>query len=398
MNRCLPTFFIRSRHTVTALHQAVLICGLTLGVLAPMAIAQVTAPPKVPGGTTPVTSAPTTLPAPKPLKNEEKTSSSPTTAIIQSFVKDNVTRLTMEDADVATVARGDLVTAAMSPNPSTPSSVIYLDTYINALAREFSSALAKNVSLRTKLNIAIVVAKVADASKPILPATALQNLIVQMMQDPNEGVSLWGMKGAAAILTAPNQPAPNGVLLRLILPTIESHKLSGAITDEAYGALQDLNPQVIDILVKLYARRVGIYKTGAIPQDPAVEHHASAVLTVQASMWSKLTPADRVKVMNLIADLLSDSAKAMTGKVSVSDKEQLRTVISQTGAAVSVVADSLPDVSLHALALSLSKIGSNNTPPVAVVQMVEPIVKAIRTDFPQNGAAAGNIVPNVAKP
>ena len=399
MNRCLPTFWIQPRHTAVAIYRTAVICGLAVGVAVPVAMAQVTA---LPAGTVPAAPAglkpaPTTVPAPKMLSNSEKTSSTPTTALIVTFVKENVARLVGDDADVASVARGDLVTAAMSPNTLQPSSVIYLDTYINALAKELTPLLAKNLSMRAKLNIGIVAAKVADSSKPILPATALQSLIQTLLQDPNEGVALWGMKAAAAVLTAPNQTAPNGTLLRLILPTIESHKLSGAITQEAYGALQDLSPQVIDTLLKLYARRVGIYKTGTIPQDPTVERHASAVLTVQAGMWSKLTVADRLKVMNLIADLLSDSSKAMLGKVSVEEMEQLRLLLIQTGAAVSVVADGVPDVALHDQAIRLSKAGTN-TPPATMVQMVAPVVAAIRTDFPQTGAAAGNVVPSVAKP
>jgi len=403
MNRCLPTFWIQPRFMAVVFCRAVVIGGLSACVTAPVAMAQVTAPPANVTPTTPAAPTapaavkPTTVPAPKMLSNGEKTSSTPTTALIAAFVKDNVTRLAGDDADVASVARGDLVTAAMSPNTLQPSTVIYLDTYINALARELAPLMAKNLSMRTKLNIGIVVAKVADSSKSILPATALQGLIQTLLQDANEGVALWGMKAAAAVLTAPNQTAPNGTLLRLIIPTIESHKLSGAITQEAYGALQDSSPQVIDTLVKLYARRVGIYKTGAIPQEPAVERHASAVLTVQAGMWSKLTAADRLKVMNLIADLLSDSSKAMLGKVSVDEMEQLRLLLIQTGAAVSVVADGVPDVALHDQAIRLSKAGGT-TPPATMVQMVVPIVAAIRTDFPQTGAAVGNVVPVAAKP
>src|SRR6185437_14786933 len=101
------------------------------------------------------------------------------------------------------------------------------------------------------------------------------------------------------------------------------HKLSGPITDEAYAALQDPTPEVIGELIKLYEKRVALYKTG-IPEEPAAEARASTRLTVQEGMWPKLSVADQKKVMSLIAELLSGASKALGDKEQSANFDQLR--------------------------------------------------------------------------
>ncbi len=392
MNRCLPPFCIRSGPVATALYRGVVGCGLTLCFAAPVTMAQTAI---VPAGAVPAVPTTTAVVRPKQPILSEKTSLTPNTQDIVAFIKENVARLADDDAETVSNARGDLLAGSFSTS-NVPASVVYLDAYVGAVARELAALQAQKPSLRVKVNIGIVAAKVADNAKAILPATALQNVIKTLMQDPNDAVALWGMKAAAAVLTAPNQTTPNVALLRLILPTVDAHHLSGPITDEAYAALLDPSPPVIDTLINLYAKRVAVYKTGAIPQDPSVELRASAPLTTQSGMWSKLSVRDRQTVMNIIADLLSEASGAMGKKENVDSVDQLRLAITKACAAVSVVAGSLNNNDLREQAERASKLPSNAS-AATVVQVITPIVAAVRKAFPMT-AAAGNIVPSLPKP
>lgn len=318
-------------------------------------------------------------PAPKPISNDEKLSLAPNVATIEKFVKDDVARLAGDDVDAASSARSELISGSISAKPDQPASAPYVQSYLSALSRELSAILAKNPNVRVKVNVAILAAKVAENVKPILPpGIQLQGLILSLMKDKNDAVALWGMKAAAAALSAPNQAAPNAELLRQVSLTVIDHKLNGPITDEAYRALEDPSPQVIKALMDLYEKRIAAYQNAA-PEDPAVERRASTALCHQQGMWAKMSAADQKRVMNMIADLLAAATKAMADPPPGPD--QLHQLITGTCEAVIVVALGQNQVDLAAQATRASKM-SSNTPQPVVAQIINPLVDAIRKAFP----------------
>jgi hypothetical protein len=401
MKRCFPTLCTRRCSVNKVLNWSMIGCGLIALLAASFASAQAGRPPAVGGaGTTgtatgTVGTAGTALPTPPPstipvlpvpaaIAATIKANLAPAPAdytTITDYIKGNVARLASEDADTSSGGRNDLVTGCASSRTQ-PASTSYLSFYLSTLSRDLTALLGKKISIRVKLNAAIVTARVSESSKDILPpAIQLQNLIATLMQDPNDAVSLWGMKAAAAALSAPNQPKPNDVLLNLIIPTLEKHELSGPITSEAYNALQDTNPSVIATLIKVYEKRIAVYKDG-IPQEPIDERAASNHLTVQTEMWAKMSAADHRRVMNLIADLLAGAAKASQNPAYADNLDQLRALIVDTCKAVWVVANS--DATMTALAaqaLNASRMG-NTTPPATIAQVITPLVAGLRTAYP----------------
>jgi hypothetical protein len=403
MKPCFPTLCTRRCSVNKVLQYLTVGCGVMAMLAASVAEAQTGRPP-VPTATgttstlapgtalpTPPPSTAPVLPVPKAIASTIKMNLAPAPAdytTITDFIKANVARLASDDADASSGGRNDLVAGGASPSPAQPASTSYLSFYMSTLSRELTALLGKKPSIRVKLNVAIVTARVAESSKTILPpAIQLQNLIAAEMQDANDAVAIWGMKAAAAALSAPNQPKPNDVLLNLIIPTLEKHKLSGAMTSEAYNALQDSNPTVISTLIKVYEKRIALYKDG-IPQEPLVERAASNHLTVQSEMWSKMSDSDHLRVMNLIADLLAAASKASQDSDYADSIDQLRALVIDTCKAVWVVANGNPAMAdLAAEALRASKMG-NNTPPATIVQVINPLVEGMRKAFPM-GASAG---------
>jgi hypothetical protein len=157
--------------------------------------------------------------------------------------------------------------------------------------------------------------------------------------------------------------------------------MSGPITDEAYAALQEPTPEVMGELMKLYEKRVDLYKAG-VPEEASVDARASTRLTIQEGMWAKMTPADQKKVMNLIADLLTAVSKAVVDPEQAKNGEQLRLAASKTGQGVYVVATSNPALMpLVDPAKALTKVTNSTTSP-AVVQLIDPVVDLIRKAYP----------------
>ena len=382
MNRCLPTAYNLPHCFRAVVFRAALACGWVAGLIAPLAIAQPA--PTVPAATKPKPATAPALPVPKPISHDLKTSNALSGAdldVISKFIRDNAARMSGEDTDAAAGGRLDLIAGSASPKPTLPASAVYLQAYLQTLSRELSGLLAKNPGMRLKVNIGVVTARAADNSKTILQATPLQSVVLTLMDDPSDAVALWGMKGAAAILSASNPAGLNMVLLKRIVPAVEKHKLSGPITDEAYTALQEPTPEVIGELMKLYEKRVAFYKEG-VPQEASAESRASTRLTIQDGMWSKMSAAEKKKVMNLIADLLAGVSKAILDPEQAKNAEQLHLVASKTSQAVYVVANSNP--ALAALvdpAKALTKV-TNSTPPPAVAKLIEPVVDQIRKGYP----------------
>ena len=245
------------------------------------------------------------------------------------------------DSDAASAARSDLIAAGTMhaiPGSKDEANPAFLGYYLTSLGNEFRSALNLKPSIRVKVNVAIVVAKVAESVKAFVPpGLQMRNLILPLMQDKCEAVSLWGTKAAASALTAKDRTVPNTPLVDELIPTVVNHKLNGAITDEAYGALQDMDqPKVIPTLLQLYELRVAAYRNG-VPPEPAVDARASTTLTVQAGMWAKLSAKDRTKVMLLIADQLTGAAKAIGDSTDTELVDQLRQTMIRTSQAVVVV-------------------------------------------------------------
>ena len=353
-----------------------LLCAYLAG---PAALAQPA--PTVPLPKPPALTGPATAPAPLKLTVPSegiKTNASPSPGEFESvnrFIKEATAILAKGDdtelgATAAATARNELINASSAAKGA---SVPYLTNYLGTLAAELSRMIA-SPNVRVRVNAGIVAARVAENTKPILPATQFQKTILAAMQDPCDAVALWGVKGAGSMLSAPGQAAPTAAVLNQIPDTVKAHKLSGPITDEAYTALRDTfdayqltvgpaNQQIVAKLLEVFTLRADSYKA-SLPPDPSIDRRPCSFLTTQTGMWKVMTPVQQQQVMGLISQVLTlASTAATTTQLPAESFEQLRVLLTDTCKAVSVVGTAMSNAPLSLAALAASKqLANANTP------------------------------------
>src|SRR5690606_24210412 len=114
-------------------------------------------------------------------------------------------------------------------------SFVYKRHYASALNQELS-ALPDNADLRTRLNAAIVTARVAE----LVQSSQLSRAARKFMSDEALPVALWGRRATRWILPYEAATAlcrANNELLRAIPAAVKAHKESGALVEEAYETL-----------------------------------------------------------------------------------------------------------------------------------------------------------------
>ena len=275
-------------------------------------------------------------------------------------------------------ARDDLVTGSTTNLQLTPPTTTYLANYTTVLNREALAVLAKTKDVRVRLNIAIVVAKVAANAQNAWLQPTVENLLAA---DQKESVVLWGMKAAAAVL-----PQPGGkpdVLLKAIYLAVQAHPNSGPVADEAYNSLQPTTipptRETIKYMQDIFELRVKAYSAG-IPVDPAVDRRPSVYLTTggAAGMWTLSTAVEHRRTVQLMCDLLEVAAQQADKAPLGETRDQLLFLITTTCTAVQVVASSVDNIALAAQAkLRLP----TNTPAGQVSPQVQPVVDALRVAF-----------------
>lgn len=386
--------------------------------LAPLARAEVT--PVPPGSTAGLqpgqqpTTPPVPVPAtPKPATNPapNKPAAIPTTlktvtalapaqsATIKTYVSTNFARLLSDENNAVDSARAELVAGMSSPAPKTPCSFAYLTDYTNAVVAELQKVVDK-APLPKRVNAAIVVARVAEqihAQGDIVALTPLYPFIMAEMKDKCEAIALWGVKAATqAMAAAPG--APTLQMMAAIIPCVKDHNLSGAITDEAYTALDiPSQPAAIKATLDLYKLRVDAFANG-VPSDPSVDWRAASHLTAQTGMWPKLTPQQQDQVMGLIRANMEGALANLKPDASPELQDQTKTVLIKEGGAVWVVASAKAISELTIQSSRLSKM-SPNASPDQMSDAAKPVISGIQQAFPgSGGAVGGNGNAAVAKP
>jgi hypothetical protein len=242
-----------------------------------------------------------------------------------------------------------------------------------------------NSSVRQRLNIGIVAARVAYASQNV----ALQQTTILLINDPAEPVVLWGLKAAQPQMPfvlgtrIPGQKIPP--LLDAIKPAVLKHP-SGPVFAEAYQALTAVDSQVVDLLLQLWGNRLGQYQAKELPDDPAVD--GLPVLTLTSSeMWRKVVnqPALQAKVMQMVSDQLSVAAQWADQTPAGEKHDQLVKLAVLCAQGCVVVGGNLKNPGLVTAATPLSNIKVETLAPgTKIVPMVSPAVTtAIQTAFPE---------------
>jgi hypothetical protein len=344
----------------------------------------------------------TAIPAPVTVPPSAYTAPAANRAVIVDFVNKNVTNL-LNDTDTAaqTNARNNL-TAATS-TAGAPASPTFLFEYGMALNNEFLPKLGpkSSLSVRQRLNIAIVTARVAYASSNV----ALQLTTIQLINDPAEPVMLWGLKAAQpqmpVVLSSkiPGQPVPS--LLKAIKPAVFNHP-SGPVFAEAYQALTAVDPLVAQELMKLWGNRLAQYQGKEPPDDPAVDSLPVFTLT-KAPMWKTVLTNKKLQtqVMQMISDQTAVAAEWADQTPAGDKHDQLVKLMVQCAGGCAVVGknQNIPGLVTAATPPSILRV---ETLPAGtkVMPMVSPgLIAAINAAFPEVqppphvGAAAAKAAP-----
>ncbi len=353
------------------------VLGMSCG--ASMAFAQVTPttnPSAVPGISTDSKGSPAISP---PQKLE-----------IDSFVRAEVQILLTGPATDQQKARDRLIKEA--PGAANGITAQYLDSYANSIDQQVLAALKTQPGLRVRLNLAIVSARVAEATNSSQQAASVEALL----NDPAEAVVLWGMKTAKFILPTMLQVQVGKNTLLPLMVTV-ALKYPGPVLDEAYQGLT-LNPlnvaqpknaaaaraqitAVIDTLQNLLSQRNAQWAAG-VPKEPTLDTQATSFLIIVA-VWNDQTPAQQRQTLQLMHDLL-DSAQNAYGNAA--DKRDLYDLITKVVSGFSVVGSTLNDATLTEAVKEAKKI-TPTTPAPQVAAACKSLLSAVEA-LPQMQAPA----------
>jgi hypothetical protein len=273
----------------------------------------------------------------------------PHRAGIDGFINKAVAQLAGEDPVAQAKARQAIENEARLPGPggNNAATPAYLDLYAQLLAQALKP-LTTNPSARVRLNAAIAAAGVAQA----VNNTHLSGVALAFINDKSDAVVLWGLKAARWIIPAQLRAALADLsLVNAIVPAVKAHPngvIGGAIVVEAYDALvldifgrkmaitpvmlKATAPQVLALL----KTRLEQYRLG-VPPTPRAEGIGSGFLS-HRDVWTQLTPAQQLDVMQTLCDLLALAAQQAVA-ANKGDLTDLIVMIARVASAISINAD-----------------------------------------------------------
>jgi hypothetical protein len=318
-------------------------------------------------------------------------------AEIDNFVKLNLENLLNDgNADAQSKAREVMTTATMAAGA--PASPTFLFNYGQSLNNAFSAKLAtpKKLTIRQRLNLAVVTAKVAYMANNI----TLQQTTMTLLKDESEPVVLWGLRAAQPqvpqLLSATRVGNKVPAMIPAITKAVFDHP-SGPIFDEGYQALTGEDKAVADELMNLWQNRLVQYQT-KVPQDPSADGKPAFKLSTQ-DMWKKVvtTPQFQQKVMQMVVDQLSAAQQWADQSGGEDAHAQLVALARQCASACAVVGvhQKMPELANAGTAAN-GKLDPKNFPTGAKVgPIVEGVVKLVLANFkgvqqpPQVGPGPG---------
>jgi hypothetical protein len=318
---------------------------------------------------------------------------------IHDFVTVDVAKLKSDDPAIQKMAKDDLISKVEQQANGQPlATASFLNEYADELNQQLVP-LAKNKSLRVKLNAAVVNASVAAQANNARQADAT----LAFIKDSEEPIVLWGLKAAnyevPALLQIP-AGVRNDKISPAILPVVKAHS-SGPIIEEAYKALtldatngltnitaqqlQDAAGPVLD----LFAYRVGLYAKGA-PEDPLAENIA-ALFLIRGKVWVAEVAKQQRQTMDTMYKLCDATANLeLAGDPQKSD---LVSLLRQTGKAFYILGVDLNDKDVMSAGTAVSVINENtgSTEVQAAIQSLQAAVTNV--NLSNSTAASGGGAP-----
>ncbi len=287
--------------------------------------------------------------------------------MISDAVAVEVKALQSQDPVVQQRAREALVDGVRDQGQLT-NSFVYKRHYASALNQELS-ALPDNADLRTRLNAAIVTARVAE----LVQSSQLSRAARKFMSDEALPVALWGMKAARWILPYEAANAlfsANNELLRAIPAAVKAHQESGALVEEAYETLYlQLNvpdiPKppaeslriVVPVVQQIIDDRIELKEEGVV-ESPAAEKRGFDFLA-HPDVYRAQGAADRLHTAQLLSESLALAAAKVTS--GAEDRAVYYQIMRDLGSAVTVVGTYENNPSIQNAGRAVAGIQNNNT-------------------------------------
>lgn len=247
----------------------------------------------------------------------------------------------LKSENPADQAKGrDMLVAETGPVGVAQPSPGFLYIYAGELNKALAAApVSKHSNFRVRLNAAVAATRVAERASN----RELAEAVVAFLNDANEGVALWGMKGAKFVLKDSLAQGAGGPAV--IPPMIATALKFPSTAAAAYDSLKVNDPTLpvptVTALIKgtqdLLDARLKLYQKG-IPPEPAAELVATSTLP---DCW-KQHPANLKPItVQLLVNLGALSGPLVGIAQNGETADQLKQVLRNAGAAI--VAVSIPE-------------------------------------------------------
>lgn len=305
---------------------------------------------------------------------------------IRNFIDQQVGMLVGADAAAQSAARQTLVAEVQGGSAEqTRPSPVFLDVYSELLCNSLKPHV-QNPDPRIRLNVAIVAAKVAEQAGN----ARLEPVILDLLKDPSEAVTLWAVKGCKylfpTILSNPTVQQDDP-LLPAFLQAVQRNLQSGAIVQSAYEALradqvsglstanwEQAASAMVEAMHTLLEIRLADFRKQVPPLSTA-EPTATTCL-VDARVWRIQTPAQRLRTVQIAADLMSLASQHWSA-VDAVRRADLAELISKSAGGIWVVGNMMGSTKVKQAVEGIRL--NPTTPAVQVSARVQTIREAIRT-------------------
>ncbi len=230
---------------------------------------------------------------------------------VDAYIRANVEKLNGEDPDAQRTARDALV-SPMLQSPAVTPLPPFMDYYAAAMNRELLP-LARKGDLRTRINVGIITARVAER----VNNWRLRETAVVLLDDKLEPIAYWGLKAAKPLMEPVMRNA--GVIADTVplwdrvIATVKRFG-SGPVVNEGYAALsvpQNAPREVLALAIpamqELLNWRVEQYRRG-VPPEPIADNGAALFLS-SGAIWRAQSQQEQLKTIQLFSDLIGYGAQ-----------------------------------------------------------------------------------------
>ena len=270
---------------------------------------------------------------------------------------------------------------ALCVEVNAPGNAPYSGTFLDLYAQEINTQLkdlATNADPKIRLNVAIVVARVAEK----VDSSRLFDVTDILLNDKSDAIVNWALK-AARYVVPPALQAGMQAQQQKLLADIKAQAAKPALLSLVYEALslnytapsaakgnapgwnkmvQQALPEILDLMKS----RTAIYLK-QVPPEPTAEERAVGFLT-SPQVLKQVTAPQQVQIVQALSDLLNLSAHraAMTG--AGAEQAQLKAAAQNAASGLSAIAIF---VQQNALAQELERIARGDPANAGTLQQID---------------------------